>query len=85
MIDWSKVVTAESRAAEEAKHLAATERQWRDAELVRADNEIRKAEDGLLGIDPVAWRAYRIDLRNYPEREGFPTHCPRPNAPINLN
>jgi hypothetical protein len=51
---------------------AADERQWRDAEIARSDIELYKVQDGR-GVGNVGqWRAYRNDLRDYPEQAGFP-------------
>lgn len=60
------------------------ERAWRDAELVRADEELNKVQDA----DPKAkgtvgdWRNYRKNLRAYPESEGFPNKESRPVSPF---
>lgn len=60
-----------------------SERSWRDAELVRADEELNKVQDA----DPKAkgtvadWRTYRKALRNYPSVEGFPSKDLRPVSP----
>ena len=62
---------------------AITERYWRNAELVRADEELNKVQDA----DPKAigtvgqWREYRKALRNYPSVEGFPNETLRPVSP----
>lgn len=61
----------------------AAERAWRDAELLRADAQIMKAEDA----DPSAvgtvieWRGYRIALRNWPQDVNFPNPNHRPDSP----
>ncbi|WP_420867822.1 phage tail assembly chaperone [Achromobacter pulmonis] len=58
--------------------LACVARAWRDLELVRSDNEIRKHGDQ----DPAAvateqeWRAYRVRLRNWPQTAEFPQTKP---------
>lgn len=58
------------------------ERQWRNAELIRADEELNKVQDA----DPKAvgtvgqWREYRKNLRAYPESEGFSSGV-RPVSP----
>lgn len=59
--------------------LPIAERLWRDGELVRADNQIRMLED--QGQDPSAWRAYRVQLRDWPQSEYFPESGHRPEAP----
>lgn len=65
------------------EELAAEERIWRDAELLRADEELNKVQDS----DPKAigtvtqWREYRRALRGIPELAGFPTSHVRPIAP----
>ena len=54
------------------------ERQWRDAELARADIELNKVQDGRgTGIDS-DWRNYRNALRDWPEHDGFPDSTSRP-------
>lgn len=61
---------------------ADVERQWRNFELIRADEELNKVQDA----DPKAkgtvtqWREYRRSLRQYPESEGF-TSGNRPVSP----
>ncbi|WXL27763.1 phage tail assembly chaperone [Ectopseudomonas mendocina] len=56
------------------------ERLWRDSELTRADKAIWAQED--LGLDSTAWRAYRVQLRDWPQSALFPnpTHRPKPPA-----
>lgn len=54
------------------------ERQWRDAELARADIELNKVQDGRgTGIES-DWRDYRNSLRDWPEHDGFPDSTLRP-------
>ncbi len=55
------------------------ERDWRDAQLSASDIEINKRTD--LGQNALAWRAYRIALRNWPEHANFPDPAFRPNPP----
>lgn len=59
------------------------ERMWRHLELVRADNEIRKHEDGDSKIIATEkeWRTYRVSLRDWPQSELFPDIEHRPSAP----
>ena len=58
------------------------EREWRDAELSRADIMLNRVQDGMSGFGTVAqWRAYRIDLRNWPTAAKFPDVSSRPVAP----
>lgn len=60
-----------------------TERCWRNSELIRADIELAKVQDS----DPknkgsvTEWRAYRKELRSWPEQHGFPNKNNRPVAP----
>lgn len=59
-----------------------TERQWRDAELVRADLMLNRIQDGMSGFGSIGpWRSYRVDLRNWPENPEFPKTACRPVAP----
>lgn len=61
---------------------ASVERDWRDAELQRADIMLNRVQDGMSGFGTVAqWRAYRVDLRNWPENPEFPDSMNRPVAP----
>lgn len=57
------------------------ERIWRDRELSRADVEINKVQDGEGTGTVKAWREYRVALRAYPSKEGFPNIKLRPVAP----
>lgn len=63
--------------------LESREKAWRDAELVRADEELNKVQDS----DPKAkgtvseWREYRKLLRGLPEATGFPNKESRPTSP----
>jgi len=58
------------------------ERQWRNIELIRADEELNKVQDAdSKARGTVAqWREYRRALRNYPESEGFASGS-RPVSP----
>lgn len=59
------------------------ERNWRNTELLRADIELNKVQDG----DPKSvgavgdWRTYRKALRALPEHPLFPSIEARPTAP----
>lgn len=58
------------------------ERAWRDAELKRADTILNKIQDGMTGYGTVGqWRAYRVELRNWPANDNFPNNELRPEAP----
>ena len=60
------------------------ERIWRNDQLKEADIELLKVQDGR-GYGSVGdWRDYRNELRDYPEKEGFP-NCERPKSPKELN
>lgn len=65
------------------EELSYEERTWRDAELIRADEELNKVQDS----DPKSkgtvtqWRDYRRALRAIPDLEGFPVSHVRPVAP----
>ena len=62
--------------------LSIPERAWRDAEITRADIELNKVQDGV-GVGTVtAWRAYRCELRDWPQAAGFPDSTKRPVAPV---
>lgn len=78
-IDWSKVVTAESLAAEALLELKATEQAWCVEQLERADCKINARED--LGEDATEWRAYRVSLRAYYRQDPWPAEPVRPIAP----
>lgn len=57
------------------------ERAWRNGELLRADIELNKVQDGS-GVGTVsAWREYRNSLRDWPESKDFPSIESRPKAP----
>lgn len=61
--------------------LVEEERTWRNIELERADVELNKVQDGM-GIGTVTqWRAYRCELRDWPEHPDFPDSTKRPIAP----
>jgi len=61
----------------------ASERGWRNLELLRSDIELFKVQDA----DPKSacsvsdWRAYRKLLRGWPEHGDFPNKEFRPTAP----
>lgn len=59
------------------------ERAWRNAELARADNQIRMHEDGdsTASATEAEWRSYRNALRAWPQCENFPEIGFRPAAP----
>lgn len=65
------------------EELCQEETQWRNFELVNADIELNKVQDG----DPKAigtvsdWRNYRKALRAYTESETFPDKSSRPVGP----
>lgn len=63
--------------------LAYFERSWRNSELVRADNEIRRHQDADKSATATeqAWRDYRVNLRSWPENPDFPNISSRPAAP----
>lgn len=57
------------------------EKFWRNAELLRADIELNKVQDGV-GVGTVAaWRTYRCELRDWPSNEKFPDSKYRPTSP----
>ncbi len=57
---------------ESEAEMATDERAWRDAELLRADTELNKVQDGD-GTGLVSdWREYRCALRKYPKQPDFP-------------
>lgn len=69
-------------AGEDTLSLVHRERAWRDGELSRADITLNRIQDGMSGFGTVAqWRAYRVDLRNWPESPDFPKVENRPVAP----
>jgi hypothetical protein len=63
-----------------AEQTAATERGWRDAELLKVDIEVNKAADTASATEP-AWRQYREALRQWPQSAGFPDQSGRPAPP----
>lgn len=80
MIDFSKIITVSDKAKAADEQRALEGRQWRDAELARADIQMNKVQDGVTGIGTQkAWREYRIALRNWPSSKAFPEA--RPVAP----
>ena len=65
--------------AQTTAEAASAERMWRDDELMVADIELNKLQDGV-GVGTVtAWRAYRCALRDWPEHPKFPDKAFRPN------
>lgn len=67
---------------EDMASLAHRERVWRDVELSRADIILNKIQDGMTGYGTVGqWRAYRVELRNWPANDNFPNNELRPAAP----
>ena len=64
-----------------AQVTAEEERGWRDSELVRADIELLKVQDGVGTGTVAAWRSYRIQLRDWPTSPDFPDATKRPVAP----
>lgn len=65
------------------ERLVEIERHWRDLEIIRADNEIRKHEDQDPNIiaSISGWRTYRVSLRGWPQSEFFPNPSERPKSP----
>jgi hypothetical protein len=57
----------------------AREREWRGAELSKADIQVNRMSDS--GQNAKAWRDYRIALRDWPKSPGFPEPAQRPKAP----
>ena len=56
---------------------ASAARDYRDAELARADIMLNRVQDGETGIGTQkAWRAYRVLLRDWPSTESFPADAP---------
>lgn len=65
-----------------APTLASIAREWRNAELARADIVLLKVQDGMPNLGSVGeWRKYRVALRMWPEATGFPSPDSRPLAP----
>lgn len=62
------------------EELGMLEKAWRDSELLHADVQILKIQDGAAGSEK-EWRAYRVSLRNWPESLSFPDATKRPAAP----
>lgn len=71
----ASITKFDAEAKNKATH-EAIEREWRDAELIIADVGVNKAVDNNNGSD-VVWRIYRVSLRDYPTKDGFP-FCERP-------
>lgn len=65
-----------------SEELASRELNWRNKELIRADIELNKVQDNdSKAVGTVAeWRAYRKELRSYPDSENFPNGS-RPTPP----
>lgn len=60
---------------------ASAERVWRNDELLAADIELNKVQDGV-GVGTVAaWREYRCALRDWPDHAMFPDSAHRPVSP----
>lgn len=74
-IDFSQIIKKSDTEAMLA-------RAWRDAELQRADIILNRIQDGesKLGSQK-SWRLYRVELRAYPDKDGFPSVESRPIAP----
>lgn len=52
-------------------------KEWRDAELSRADIQLNKVQDGMkIGGTVNDWRKYRVALRVWPDAEDFPVNAP---------
>lgn len=61
----------------EASTVVVDARLWRNAQLAYADVMLNRVQDGETGLGTQkAWRAYRVELRNWPETEAFPTEKP---------
>lgn len=58
-----------------------SERLWRNGELLRADVELNKSQDGDGAGTVKAWREYRKALRAWPSAKGFPSPEFRPVPP----
>lgn len=60
--------------------LKITEKEWRNSELLKADIEINKIEDGdTKAVGEISqWREYRKKLRDWPEAKKFPDIKYRP-------
>ena len=78
-----KCVNGKVVAEEAKKDGSSTERAWRNAELYRADIELNKVQDSDVNATGSVgeWRAYRKELRQYPQQPGFPSQAVRPVAP----
>lgn len=62
--------------------LCEMERSWRDSELVFADTQIHKIQDGNKTAGRVSeWRQYRNLLREWPASPDFPSKSQRPRRP----
>lgn len=59
------------------------ERLWRNSELFRADIELNRVQDSdTKTVGNVSeWRAYRKELRGWPEHPNFPDENFRPKSP----
>lgn len=88
-IDWSKMVTkamkdAEAAAIKRAQD-AATEGEWRSAEMDLIADQLLRIEDDdptMLPGTATQWRAYRIKVRAWIEgAQYFPDSAYRPTRP----
>lgn len=68
-LTWVKISSAES-----SQRVEAHARFWRDEQLHAADIKVNKLEDA--GEDAKLWRAYRVELRNWPATKDFPETKP---------
>lgn len=59
-------------------------RLWRNSELYRADNEIRKHQDSDSSAEGTEsnWREYRVALREWPDTSEFPSQESRPTLVV---
>ena len=67
-LDGATVKTVADKAAEKAAQDLATEQAWIEAEMVAADKEVKKFDDGHTrpkGANVQEWRTYRNALRDY--------------------
>lgn len=79
-VEGEQAATIEQRQKDGA---AREHRAWRDAELARADVELRNVEDGNSKAKgtAAAWRAYRNALRDMTDGNADPRLWVRPTAP----
>jgi len=66
-----------------ADQMSLMERVWRDGELLLADIELNKIQDGETDarIAESQWREYRKALRAWPANKDFPNKDKRPLSP----